>query len=312
MPCYDTRAGLQLVEAEYGDDTVFWFDEHFTYQLQIPETVERAEWYEVTGWPYVRIDGCRTHVGIVTPEEVAYYIGIQIDHRIDETGGMSPVAITGSFRADDSNLEWDIEFELVDPIVLTDLRGTFVAIEDDVVDGGTEMFPRVTRAIQYEEVSIDYGGGTAHFVVTIPRDPSWQWENMRAVVFLQQLTEDYPIIQGLVLPNDDVVAAVDPTDELTQLSRIETIAPNPFTVSTRVSFRLSENAVAGPVLLEILDPLGRRVREIPITASHRNSGQGMVMWDGKSDAGVPAPVGSYYFRLRTEDGENRGKVILIR
>jgi hypothetical protein len=301
-----------MVEAQYGDETVYWFDEHFFGDFEIPEARARAQWYQIQEWPYVRVDGASYLLGIYSCEEAAQLLGELIDARLAETGGVSPVSITGSFRADGTLLEWRVTFRLIDPASLIDLRGTFVAIEDGVEGWGGELFPRVTRAIQYEPVVLANPGDSAQFVVTLPQDPTWNAEHMRTVVFLQQTSESKQIIQGTVLPNEIFSAVPRAVADRAARTRIGRVAPNPFTASTELVFHLSETAARGPLSLEILDPLGRRVRDLRVGSMPRAGGCVAVAWDGMSDSGVPVPGGSYFFQLTTPDGVCRARVIRIR
>jgi hypothetical protein len=250
-------------------------------------------------------------MGIYSPLQTAELLGELIDARIQETGGLSPIEITGDFRADGMMLEWDVTFRLLDPATLIDLRGTFVAMEDDVPDMN-DLYPRVTRVIHYEPVALASPGDSAHFVVTVPQNPEWDWTKMRSVVFLQQTIGSKPIIQGAVLSNVLAADVAEPAADLAMQSRILGVAPNPFSAATEVSFQIAEASSRGPVLLEILDPLGRRVRELPVPAPARSTGRTVVAWDGASDAGEQVPVGSYFVRLTTPDGVSGGRAIRVR
>ncbi len=68
--------------------------------------------------------------------------------------------------------------------------------------------------------------------------------------------------------------------------------PNPFNPSTTISFDLPE---AGPVKLEILDPMGRVVRTLIEGALPAGSNE--VGWDGRDHAGKPVASGTYFYRV---------------
>jgi outer membrane protein assembly factor BamB len=73
-------------------------------------------------------------------------------------------------------------------------------------------------------------------------------------------------------------------------------SPNPLRVGSRLEFA----APAGvSVSLRIYDASGRLVRDL---FSGTSSGSGRVVWDGRSDAGVPVASGVYFVRL-TAGGE---------
>ena len=301
-----------MVEDAYGSDVVFWFDEHlYEWEFGIPETAERAEWYGVDSWPYVRIDGCMFYLGINTCEETAQIIGEMVDVRLAATSGLSPVSITGNFFADGSTVRHHATFELVDPPGLQNVRATFVVIEDEVENDYGEPFPRVTRSIHYEPVTLTSQGDVAYFEITLPQDPEWQTEMLSAVVFLQQTDGDCQIIQGAVLPLSSASNGDKPV-LTTQATRIEYASPSPFRTMTEVVCHLTDTAAQGPVLLQVVDPLGRRVRELSLGTGVLSAGRRSVVWDGRSNGGEPVPEGTYFLRLITREGVAGGKAVLIR
>jgi len=83
--------------------------------------------------------------------------------------------------------------------------------------------------------------------------------------------------------------------------------PNPFNPSTRLPFVVP---AAGAVSLTVHDLAGRRVRTLvdgPLPA-----GEHAVTWDGRADDRTEAPGGTYLASLRTADGADRRKLVLVR
>lgn len=298
---------METVESEYGSDLVFWIDEHFNPPYGIAEALERLSWYGAGGYPYVRVDGTSYLLGAYSCEEAAADLRSLIDTRLEETGGVSPVEIVGTFRADNVSLEFEVTFRLLDPAVLTDLRGTFVAIED--LEGGGEEYPRVSRAIRYETVTLVNPGDEADVHVSVPCDPEWDPAVMTGVVFLQQTSEPKPVIQALVLPE---ASAIEPIggQPVALRSRIENVYPNPCTGSTEIGFTLSETASSGIARLEIFNLEGRRVLNLDVRDA--GAGKHVWSWNGRSDQGDRLLGGIYFIRLRTMEGEDRRKLSLYR
>ena len=83
--------------------------------------------------------------------------------------------------------------------------------------------------------------------------------------------------------------------------------PSPFNPRTEVRFDLAR---AGTVTLEILDVRGRRVRTL--VEGHLDAGRHAPVWDGTDDAGRSAASGVYLFRLRTADGSQVRRAVLVR
>ena len=75
------------------------------------------------------------------------------------------------------------------------------------------------------------------------------------------------------------------------------IGPNPTSGTVAVSFQ-QENAA--PVVLEVFDLRGRRVRRLRVGS--RGVGGGEIVWDGRDARGRPVATGSYLFVLDHASG----------
>jgi hypothetical protein len=74
-------------------------------------------------------------------------------------------------------------------------------------------------------------------------------------------------------------------------------APNPFGAATRIRFALP---AAGRAALRVFDVHGRLVRTLadgPFAAGRHD-----LEWNGRDDAGHPAPAGVFFVRLESEPG----------
>ncbi|MBP6876341.1 MAG: hypothetical protein KBD56_09735 [Candidatus Eisenbacteria bacterium] len=83
--------------------------------------------------------------------------------------------------------------------------------------------------------------------------------------------------------------------------------PNPFGTGTRVEFALAE---AAPVSITIFDVTGAKTRTL--FEGTAGAGTREVLWDGRDDAGRPAPGGIYYIRLTASGIERTRSVMLLR
>jgi hypothetical protein len=81
----------------------------------------------------------------------------------------------------------------------------------------------------------------------------------------------------------------------------------PFQSSLELELSLRRS---GPVSLEVFNLAGRRVR----TLRHGSMAAGLarVSWDGTMDSGRPLPSGIYFIQLRTDEGAQRKRVVLVR
>ncbi|MBK7048648.1 MAG: hypothetical protein IPH48_19565 [bacterium] len=85
------------------------------------------------------------------------------------------------------------------------------------------------------------------------------------------------------------------------------VYPNPFNPSAVVAFEL---AGASEVRLAVHDLSGRRVAEIP--SAHLEPGRHELRWDGRLRNGRPAPSGTYFFVLDTDEAQTVVKAALIK
>ncbi len=84
--------------------------------------------------------------------------------------------------------------------------------------------------------------------------------------------------------------------------------PNPFNGHTIIRFRLPNPQVVDAAIFNLL---GERIR----TLFHRRKfapGTYRLMWNGQTDAGLPAPTGVYFIRVATPDQQVVQKMVLLR
>jgi hypothetical protein len=88
---------------------------------------------------------------------------------------------------------------------------------------------------------------------------------------------------------------------------LEQNRPNPFNPRTTIRF---ESTAEGWARLVVLDASGRRVKKL----AEREFGRGVssITWDGRNDAGVPVPSGTYFYRLETMVGVETRRMTLMK
>ncbi len=106
---------------------------------------------------------------------------------------------------------------------------------------------------------------------------------------------------AMLLATTGVPERTAPETQAIQLS----CRPNPFSRQTILSFRWPD---LGPASLAVYDPSGRRVRSL--AAGILAPGEHQVVWDGRDDAGRPAPAGVYLYRLDAAGPLGQGKLLL--
>lgn len=83
--------------------------------------------------------------------------------------------------------------------------------------------------------------------------------------------------------------------------------PNPFNPSTTIPYELYR---AGPVEIAIYDISGRKIATL--LSGEQNAGHHRIVWNGRTDAGTPVPVGTYICRLTLDGATRTQKMILLK
>jgi flagellar hook capping protein FlgD len=83
--------------------------------------------------------------------------------------------------------------------------------------------------------------------------------------------------------------------------------PNPTHQGTMFRIGLPR---AASIDFALFDLRGRRVREL--AGGNLAAGEHLISWDGRDRAGVLAPSGLYFYRLRVEDRVLSGRIVMVR
>jgi len=83
--------------------------------------------------------------------------------------------------------------------------------------------------------------------------------------------------------------------------------PNPFNPTTQIEFSLAE---PGPVALAVFTVDGRQIATL--LQGEQAAGNHRVVWDGLTDAGLPAPSGHYRYTLTTDSGRLSRSMLLLK
>ena len=89
---------------------------------------------------------------------------------------------------------------------------------------------------------------------------------------------------------------------------LETNFPNPFNPSTSIEYALP---VAAPVLLNVYDVLGQKIRVLVSDSNHK-AGYHSMTWDGRDDNGRMVGSGLYLYRLQAGDFTKVRKKTLLK
>ncbi len=109
---------------------------------------------------------------------------------------------------------------------------------------------------------------------------------------------------------DEIITGVDGIDDVSDVPEEFTLMqnyPNPFNPMTTIRYELKN---AAQVTLTVYNILGQKIRTL--VNRQLPSGSYQVLWDAKSDAGVPVSSGIYFYRLDTGQFVQTKKMILLR
>ena len=85
------------------------------------------------------------------------------------------------------------------------------------------------------------------------------------------------------------------------------VAPNPFNPRTVIHCRLSRS---GPVEIQVLDVRGQLVARLHDGVL--GAGEHEFTWSGRDQDGTPVSSGAYFARVRTDQGTQHQKMMLIK
>jgi hypothetical protein len=114
---------------------------------------------------------------------------------MSETGGISPVDVTGRYSLDGPVGVFTVKAKLLDPASLGTVQLTCFAIENGVYASGT-YYDEVVRAIKTQAVNLSAVGDSAVVELPFAVGPSWVPDNMHACAVLQQTTAPRTIHQA--------------------------------------------------------------------------------------------------------------------
>ncbi len=189
------------MQEEYGESFIS-FEYHITGALSTTETAARGAWYGVGGVPAVRIDGKVAVDGAESCDQTSGDYRARIEERLQETEGMSPVQITGSYIPDEDGVVIQATFELLDSVAFSSLHAMLILYENEISYGG-KHWQHVVRAIVDQPIMLESPGDQVTVSRVVPMGDGWNGPEIHAVAFLQETTGTRPVIQAARLPHGD-------------------------------------------------------------------------------------------------------------
>lgn len=232
----------------------------------------------------------------------------------------SPLNIDVVYNAESG--EAQVILDVIDNLVAgTDFR-LFVAItEDGVALEGPNGEPIHNQVFRWlfpgeEGLAINTETGVDVYDVPVTLNPDWNFENLRALAWVQEYPGG-PIInsatafltEGTVGIDDDYSNddQVEETDVPTLVTGVVGATPNPFNPMTTVKFSVK---YAQHVTLAVYNMNGQKVATL--VNGTFPAGEHPVQWNGTDDSGRSVSSGTYLVHMKTVDHVSASKIMLVR
>jgi hypothetical protein len=162
---------------------------------EIAFTSERFGFYNGGSIPDVRIDGLYSSIGAGSCSGAAATYRNLINQRLANTGGLSPVRVTGNYSSDETTISVTAVFEKVDAVALSNLQAYLEVLEDHSFYQGTE-YNHVVRAGYHQAVTLTNVGDFVEVSHTWTLGTLWNLDNINCVAFLQNSSGNKEIYQA--------------------------------------------------------------------------------------------------------------------
>lgn len=181
--------------------------------------------------------------------------------------------------------------------------------------GGIEFVPGSVSRSGHDEIWVLRGCGTGDLAIYDTVTLSWSTATLTDsfAITVPFQASDICLFNGtiyLVTQGGSALYSIGtgPADvgEPAAAARLRLDLPNPVTVGSEVCYRVGR---AGPARIDLFDLHGRLVRHL--VGESVQAGEHRTHWDGRSETGVPASSGVYFFRLTTDEGQTTIKRVLL-
>jgi hypothetical protein len=115
------------------------------------------------------------------------------------------------------------------------------------------------------------------------------------------------IVAGMITVDYQTAVGESDPDGLPEEFALGQNFPNPFNLTTTIEFAVPE---ATQVKLELFNILGQRV--VSLVDAEFSAGRYTIFWDGRTERGVEAATGIYFYRLRAGSANLVRKMLLLK
>lgn len=298
--CAECRAAREeLIALQLEHETFLWLDYHTVSPLSSADTRERHEYYGTPDVPALLLDG----------ELISGGARAAVEKRL-EAG--APLLVVADYLFDSDPWIGNIDIAVPDGESIErpeECSVRFVIFEERVPCCAEEAedWPVVVRAVQpAEPLTASIGGQTQTIAYTIPGNPAWNVDLLRAAAFVQR-DSDHSILNaalGLDAGSLNPIPGDDPPATAIQLAQN---VPNPARGNTEIVFHITKE---GWVTLRLFNISGEVVRVL--NDGVRTAGRHSIVWNGTDGRGRALASGVYAYELLTVEGSRSRRLTLIR
>jgi hypothetical protein len=231
----------------------------------------------------------------------------------------APLGVELGYNPDSGNV--DVMVTVVNPLNPEGDYRLFVGVTEDGVEAlGPNGEPVHNQCFRWlypgvEGLPID-SSGMGVYSVPVDLDPTWVFDNLRAVAWVQEYPGGPVLNCGTVFLTEDVVSIdgndigeneVEETDTPALVTRLAGAHPNPFNPMTTVKFSVARTQ---RVTLSVFNMSGQRVATL--AEGTFEAGEHPVQWNGTDSAGRGVSSGTYIVHMQSEDGVSASKIMLVR
>ncbi len=302
-PCVSANQTLDNYIPTQGNDValarihVWWPGSDSMYNANSAQSQDMVAYYGVSGVPAFFIDGMESG-NIVGDYNAAKLI-------------KSPNSIELFFNDETDELTVKVHnIEMMQPIENLKLRA--YVTEDNVYYAGGNGETHHNQAMRHIWPDVDgldcpTTMGTHTFVIDAPLVQSWNYDNLRATVYLQDMDTNKMLQSGTEFLSDIDDALSPVGDQVVAASSLKANYPNPFNPSTTIKFSMLQEDHA-EVAVYAVD--GTRVATL--ISEIKSAGDHSVVWNGKDSSGSSVASGAYFYRLTTPSFSETRVMTLIK
>ncbi len=191
-----------------------------------------------------------------------------------------------------------------------EFEGRYVKVEDIDFDGDKDLI--VHSVMNPEGLVILQNNNDSWYPCTIdiPEDycalkvgiAGMDEDNLNEFIFMDYRTNDICSIEV------EPVHISNREDETSDFSNVlNANYPNPFNPETKISYSMAK---AGDAELTIYNIKGQKVKNL--VNDHVDAGEHSIIWNGKDLNGADVSSGVYFYRLKTADGVQNKKMLLLK